>query len=74
MQNWKLLAQEEQGDRIQQCPVGHIHLDYGNVTIRFQPEAYLAFATYVAQAAAALSGHPLAGLPESRPRARFSKN
>lgn len=74
MQGWKMLAQEQQGDRIQQCPVGHIHLDYGNFTIRFQPEEFLAFATWVAEAAANLSGNPWAGLPESRRRVKFSQN
>ncbi len=74
MQGWKMLAQDERRGGIQQCPEGHIHLDYGNLTLRFHPDEFLAFATWVGEAAANLSGNPLAGLPESRVRAAFSKN
>ncbi len=74
MQGWKILAQDRQGDSIQQCPAGHIHLDYGNLTLRFRREEFLAFAAWVGEAAANLSGIPLASLPESWPRTGFSKN
>lgn len=74
MQGWKILAQEEHGDRIQQCPAGHIHLDYGNLGLRFHQDEFLAFAAWVGEAAANLSGNPLAGLPKSGSRPWFSKN
>lgn len=71
MQGWKMLAQDRQGDSIQQCPAGHIHLDYGNLTLRFHREEFLAFAARVAEAATNLSSNPLAGLPESKVRFVF---
>lgn len=74
MQGWKILAQEEHGDSIQQCPAGHIHLDYGNLSLRFHQDEFLAFAAWVRQAAARLSGNPLAGPPKSGSRPWFSKN
>ena len=74
MQSWRILAQDEEGDRIQQCPAGHVHLDYGNLTLRFQQDEFLTFAAWVTGAAARLSGDPLTGLPESRPRSGFSQN
>lgn len=74
MQGWKILAQDRQGDSIQQCPAGHIHLDYGNLTLRFHQEEFLAFAAWVGEAAANLSGNPLANLPASKIHPAFSKN
>ncbi len=74
MQGWKLLAREGQGDRIQQCPEGHIHLDYGNFSIRFQPDEFLAFARWVGMAAVNLSANSPSSLPKHRVLAQVSKN
>lgn len=33
---WTRLARGKQDhDAVNRCPAGHVHLDYGNVTIRF---------------------------------------
>ena len=54
---WTPLARgEHDSDAINRCPGGHIHLDYGNLTIRFQRGEFLAFARMVAIAAARLTG------------------
>jgi len=78
MQGWKVLAQGGEGARISRCPAGHIHLDYGHVTLRFTEEAFRAFAAMVGQAAANLDGTPLlkglAALPEDKDTIVFSKN
>ena len=56
MSEWKVLAQGGEGAGISRCPGGHIHLDYGNVTLRFTEENFRAFATMVGRAAANLGG------------------
>ena len=72
---WSLLARGEQEyDIVARCPAGHIHLDYGNLTLRFHRDEFLAFAAWIAEAAAKLSGNPVASLPESKVRVGFSKN
>ncbi|TEU15725.1 MAG: hypothetical protein E3J21_12380 [Anaerolineales bacterium] len=77
MQEWKVLAQGGEGARISRCPAGHIHLDYGCVTLRFTEEDFRAFAAMVARAATNLDGTPLlkglAALPKDV-AATFSKN
>ncbi|MGB3717710.1 MAG: hypothetical protein WA996_25080 [Candidatus Promineifilaceae bacterium] len=56
---WKMLARGVNGDEaITRCPAGHIHLDYGNFTVRFQPEEFLNFARLVTEAAARIQGEP----------------
>ena len=77
MQGWKVLAQGREGAAISRCPGGHIHLDYGNVTLRFAEEDFRAFAAMVGQAAANLGGTPLLKGLATRPEdvaAAFSKN
>ena len=77
MQGWKVLAQGGEGARISRCPGGHIHLDYGNVTLRFTEEDFRAFAAMVGRAAANLDGTPLPKGLATRPEdvaATFSKN
>jgi len=74
MQGWKVLAQGEQGNGIQQCPAGHVHLDYGNLSLRFSSNEFLTFAVWVARAAANLSGSPLSGRFESQNHDGFSNN
>jgi len=54
---WTPLARGEQAsDAINRCPGGHVHLDYGNFTVRFQRDEFLAFARMVAEASARLIG------------------
>ena len=54
---WTLLARgERENDAINRCPAGHIHLDYGNFSVRFQSDEFLAFARMVAEAAAHIQG------------------
>ncbi len=54
---WTFLAHgEKEYDTIARCPVGHIHIDYGNLTVRFQRDEFLAFAHMVTEAAARLQG------------------
>ena len=59
MQKWKVLAQEGEGVVISACPAGHIHLDYGQVTLRFSKEEFRTFAAMVGRAVANLDGAPL---------------
>ncbi|MGA9350786.1 MAG: hypothetical protein WBW48_18555 [Anaerolineae bacterium] len=77
MSEWKVLARGGEGAGISRCPGGHIHLDYGNVTLRFTEEGFRAFAAMVGQAAANLGGTPLLKGLATRPEdvaAAFSKN
>ncbi len=54
---WTFLARgEHENDTIARCPAGHIHVDYGNLTVRFHKDEFLAFAKMVTQAAARLQG------------------
>jgi len=56
-QGWMFLARgKQESETITRCPGGHIHLDYGNLTVRFHPEEFQIFARMVAQAAARLQG------------------
>ena len=77
MQGWKVLAQGGEGATISRCPGGHVHLDYGNVTLRFTEEDFRAFADMVGRAAAALDGTLRLKGPMLRPedmQATFSVN
>ena len=54
---WTLLARgEQEHDAVNRCPAGHIHLDYGNFSLRFHPDEFLAFVRMLAEAAAQLVG------------------
>jgi hypothetical protein len=54
---WTLLARGDQDhDEVSRCPAGHIHLDYGNFSVRFHRDEFLAFARMVMEAAAHLAG------------------
>lgn len=56
MQEWKVLAQRGESASISRCPGGHIHLDYGNFTLRLGEEEFGAFAAMVQEARANLDG------------------
>ncbi len=73
---WEVLAHgQRESDSISRCPGGHIHLDYGKLTVRFDPDEFLTFARMVAEAAARLNGHSLSGTPlDHNPAATFSLN
>ncbi len=49
---------EIEGDEINRCPGDHIHLDYGNLSIRFERDEFLVFTRMVLEAAARLTGPP----------------
>lgn len=50
---WQVLAHGEQkDDGVARCPQGHIHLDYGNVSLRYKEQEFLTFADMVRAAAA----------------------
>jgi hypothetical protein len=52
---WQSLARgEQENDQVSLCRAGHIHLDYGNFTVRFNRAEFLALARMVAEAAARL--------------------
>ena len=56
-QGWTFLARGEQAnDTMSRCPGGHIHLDYGYLTVRFKREEFLALARMVAEAVLRLQG------------------
>jgi len=78
MSEWKVLARGGDGARIKRCPGGLIHLDYGNVTLRFTEKNFRAFATMVGRAAANLGGvqlaRGLAALSRDRDTIVFSSN
>jgi hypothetical protein len=73
---WQSLARGAQdNDRVSVCPAGHIHLDYGNFTVRFNRAEFLAFARMVAQAAVRLDPTlPAAPAGKWGPPIGFSKN
>jgi len=77
MSGWKVLARGREGAGISRCPGGLIHLDYGNVTLRFTEEDFRASAAMVEQAAANLNGAQLLKGLATWPKdvaATFSKN
>ena len=77
MRGWKVLARGGEGVGISRCPGGHLHRDYGHVTLRFTEEDFRAFAAMVGQAAANLDGTPLPKGLATRPEdvaATFSEN
>jgi|GEM_PF-5107478 hypothetical protein len=54
---WQVLASGQQkDDGIARCPQGHIHLDYGNLSLRFDQQAFIAFGEMVGDALVALTG------------------
>jgi hypothetical protein len=75
---WTQLARGEQNhDAVNRCPAGHVHLDYGNVTIRFERDEFLAFAQMVITAADRLTGgmrYSTTPLQAAAPSSNFSLN
>lgn len=77
-QSWQLLARgSQENDQVARCPAGHIHLDYGNFTVRFEQGEFLAFAAMVMAAAAKLTNKPgshAGALPSQLSPMTFSLN
>ena len=75
---WTSLARGEQNNNaVNRCPAGHVHLDYGNVTIRFERDEFLAFAQMVTAAADRLTRstrHSTTPLQAAAPSSNFSLN
>jgi hypothetical protein len=70
---WRMLARGRvDADGISRCSGAHIHLDYDKLTVRFDPDEFLAFAQMVAEAAANLGGSTEFTPPG--PPTAFSKN
>lgn len=74
MGNWTVLARGGEGSGVSRCPEGHIHVDYGAVTLRFDDEQFLAFARMVSTAAASVTGVQWIGALELGGDNRFSQN
>ena len=74
MSEWKVLAQGSGGIYISRCPGGRIHLNYGDMSLRFSEQDFRAFANVVWRAAANLGGLQLpprlagANLDEPQPQ------
>ncbi len=72
---WTPLAHGEiEGDEISRCSGGHIHLDYGNFSIRFERDEFLAFTRMVVEAATRLTGAAPITPFESSPSTPISLN
>lgn len=68
---WTRLARgEQEHDAVNRCPAGHIHLDYGNFSVRFHPDEFLAFVRMLDEAAAHLAGRQ----PAPAQSITFSRN
>jgi hypothetical protein len=53
----KILAQGNGEDEVVRlCPAKHVHVDYGNLSLRFNGAEFIAFATMIAQATNRLIG------------------
>ncbi|MFO7623780.1 MAG: hypothetical protein R6V73_05465 [Anaerolineales bacterium] len=66
----RLLAQGSGADEIVRlCPARHVHVDYGNLSLRFTGAEFIAFATMITQATHRLMGIP----PELRQEAGLPK-
>jgi hypothetical protein len=53
----KILAQGNGKDEVVRlCPARHVHVDYGNLSLRFNGAEFIAFATMIAQATNRLIG------------------
>jgi len=57
---------------VARCPAGHVHLDYGNFTIRFHRGEFLAFAHMVTEAAARLDSRATRLTPGDAPMRSLS--
>ena len=68
---WQILARGgQENDQVARCPGGHIHLDYGHLTLRFERDEFLVFAAMIMEAAMQLTHKP--GLPPGIPSSHLS--
>lgn len=73
----RILARAEDGSAVYRCPAGHIHLDYGNVTLRYEEGDFYDLVALINEAAAKLRDRELLNLwvlRESGETTRFSRN
>lgn len=77
-QGWTLLARGgTENEAISRCPGGHIHVDYGNLTVRLQRDEFLMLARMMGEAAMRLQGvmpNMADHLSASSPSVTFSLN
>ena len=53
----RLLVQGNgENEVVRLCPARHVHVDYGNLSLRFTGAEFIAFATMIAQATNRLAG------------------
>ena len=56
---WQILARgRQENDQVARCPGGHIHVDYGHLTLRFERDEFLVFAAMIMEAAMRLTNKP----------------
>lgn len=73
----RILARAEDGSAVYRCPAGHIHLDYGNVTLRYEEGDFYDLVALINEAAGNLRYRELLKpwlLRESGETTRFSRN
>ena len=74
---WTFLARgEQENETIARCPAGHIHLDYGRLTLRFEEDEFLAFARMVVEATTRMDGYSFnkSNLVITKSSVTFSRN
>lgn len=77
MREWIVLSRGAEGTGVSRCPEGHIHVDYGVVTLRFDDEGFLAFAKTLGDAARSITASrrpELGGVVHGPTGAWFSLN
>jgi len=77
MEDWAILSQGAEGAGVSRCPAGHIHVERGPLSLRFDEGEFLAFVRMLAAAARAIRGTK--GLADANFRPdrfgwRFSQN
>jgi hypothetical protein len=55
MGGWSVLSRGAEGTGVSRCPEGHIHVDCGVVTLRFDDEGFLAFTKTIGEAAGSIA-------------------
>ncbi len=77
MGDWARLSQGAEGAGVSRCPAGHIHVDRGPVSLRFDEEEFLAFAKMLGEAARSIAASrrpELGGVVHGPMGAWFSQN
>ncbi len=77
MGEWIVLSKGTKGTGVSRCPEGHIHVDCGFTTLRFDDEGFLAFAKTLGEAARSITASrrpELGGVVHAPAGAWFSLN